>query len=76
MSTPYMASNVTLGAEHWKEVHHTAIAGRLILFPSWLRHEVEPNLSTLGSPQSDRISISFNYAQGQKIANRNSDLPD
>ena len=51
------------GAEHWSEVFHQAIAGRLVLFPSWLRHEVEPNLSNLGSPAGDRISISFNYGQ-------------
>jgi len=51
------------GAEHWSEVHHEAIAGRVILFPSWLRHEVAPNLSSLPSPEGDRISISFNYGQ-------------
>ena len=31
-------------------------AGRLVLFESWLRHEVPPNRS-----RADRISISFNY---------------
>ena len=31
--------------------------GRLLLFPSWLEHEVSPNLS-----QESRISISFNIA--------------
>ncbi len=30
--------------------------GRLILFESWLRHEVPPNLS-----RGDRLSVSFNY---------------
>ncbi|GHA20736.1 2OG-Fe(II) oxygenase-related protein [Arenicella chitinivorans] len=51
------------GAEHWPEVYHRAVEGRLILFPSWLRHEVEPNMSPLTSPDSDRVSISFNYGQ-------------
>lgn len=32
-------------------------AGSLVLFESWLRHEVPPNRS-----REDRISISFNYA--------------
>lgn len=32
-------------------------AGELILFESWLRHEVPPNAA-----RKDRISISFNYA--------------
>jgi uncharacterized protein (TIGR02466 family) len=31
--------------------------GRFILFESWLRHEVPPNLS-----KKPRVSISFNYA--------------
>ena len=33
-----------------------AEAGKLVLFESWLRHEVPPNQS-----KTDRISISFNY---------------
>lgn len=33
-----------------------AEAGRLLLFESWLRHEVPPNLTA-----GERISISFNY---------------
>jgi uncharacterized protein (TIGR02466 family) len=33
-----------------------AEAGNVVLFESWLRHEVPPNPST-----KDRISISFNY---------------
>jgi len=38
----------------WIEV--PAEAGRVVLFESWLRHEVPPNPST-----ADRVSISFNY---------------
>lgn len=33
-----------------------AVAGKLVLFESWLRHEVAPNTAA-----SERISISFNY---------------
>jgi uncharacterized protein (TIGR02466 family) len=33
-----------------------ATAGRVLLFESWLRHEVPPNLAA-----GERISISFNY---------------
>jgi len=34
-----------------------ALAGRLVLFESWLRHEVPPN------PVNDeRVSVSFNYS--------------
>jgi uncharacterized protein (TIGR02466 family) len=42
--------------EHQAWVTVPAAAGRLVLFESWLRHEVPPN------PVADeRISISFNY---------------
>ncbi len=37
-------------------IAHAAEAGLLLIFPSWLRHGVEPNLG-----EGDRISISFNY---------------
>ena len=42
----------------WRETHFEPIAGRLIMFPSWLTHCVDPN-------ESDelRISISFNFMQ-------------
>jgi len=34
---------------------HEPIEGKCLIFPSWLKHSVEPNLS-----KEDRISISFN----------------
>ena len=37
-------------------VTYPAIAGNVILFESWLRHEVAPNAAP-----GERISISFNY---------------
>jgi len=45
-------------ARLWRETHFEPIAGRLIMFPSWLTHCVDPN-------ESDelRISISFNFMQ-------------
>ncbi len=57
------------GNEHFPIVSFEPIAGRLILFPSWLHHEVEPNLSDLPSPHGERISISFNYCQQDKTTN-------
>ena len=38
-----------------RTVHLEAKAGRLVLFPSWLKHAVAPNQS-----QAERISIAFN----------------
>jgi len=37
-------------------ITYAATAGQVILFESWLRHEVAPNRST-----EERISVSFNY---------------
>jgi len=47
----------------WSEVYYEAIAGRIIIFPAWLLHEVEPNMSELSGPAGNRISISFNIYQ-------------
>jgi len=42
----------------WREVHFEPVAGRLIMFPSWLNHCVDPNMSN-----DIRISVSFNFLQ-------------
>ena len=42
----------------WREVHFEPIAGRLIMFPSWVNHCVEENIS-----DDIRISVSFNFLQ-------------
>jgi len=42
----------------WKEVHAEPLEGRIIMFPSWLWHCVQPNKSN-----EIRISVSFNFIQ-------------
>jgi uncharacterized protein (TIGR02466 family) len=42
----------------WREVHLDNSEGRLIMFPAWLWHGVEPNQSN-----NIRISVSFNFIQ-------------
>ena len=42
----------------WREVHLEPITGRVIMFPSWLWHNVETNKS-----DDIRISVSFNFIQ-------------
>jgi len=42
----------------WREVHLEPIPGRIIMFPAWLWHCVEPNQSN-----DIRISVSFNFIQ-------------
>ena len=47
-----------LPSELWREVHYEPVAGRCIMFPAWLWHEVKPNESN-----DIRISVSFNFLQ-------------
>tara|TARA_R100000544_G_scaffold32102_1_gene18431 strand:+ start:72 stop:662 length:591 start_codon:yes stop_codon:yes gene_type:complete len=42
----------------WRETHYEPKAGRLIMFPAWLMHCVDPNESN-----DIRISVSFNFMQ-------------
>ena len=42
----------------WRETHYEPIAGRGIMFPSWVMHCVDPNESN-----DIRISVSFNFLQ-------------
>jgi uncharacterized protein (TIGR02466 family) len=45
-------------ARLWRETDYEPIAGRCIMFPSWLMHCVDPNNSN-----DIRISVSFNFLQ-------------
>ena len=47
-----------LPPELWREVHYEPVAGRCIMFPAWLWHEVRINESN-----DTRISVSFNFLQ-------------
>ena len=47
-----------LPSQLWREVHYEPIAGRIIMFPAWLWHEVRTNKSN-----DTRISVSFNFLQ-------------
>lgn len=66
MLSPHYDPSKARAAGHWTEVFYKPIMGRLILFPSWLYHEVETNLAEGASPESDRISVSFNLFQARR----------
>ena len=57
MSRPRQKSN-NLPPRLYRETHYEPIAGRCIMFPSWLMHCVDPNNSN-----DIRISVSFNFLQ-------------
>ena len=48
-------------AMSFREITYRPTAGRMVLFPSWLPHEVLPNMS-----DEDRISIAFNFYYRRK----------
>ena len=54
MAAPPLKPKVSTNRQRWVVV--PALAGKLVLFESWLRHEVPPNPAA-----APRISISFNY---------------
>ena len=66
VAPPRYAPDVPRKPEAWSEVYFEPIEGRLVLFPAWLTHEVEPNLCDRAGPAGDRISISFNLRQKRR----------
>lgn len=54
MAAPPRRADAPAAAQPWVSV--PARAGQFILFESWLRHEVPPNLS-----RGERVSVSFNF---------------
>ena len=66
--TPRYVAGTQRKAENWSEVYFDPIEGRVIFFPAWLTHEVEPNVSEFDGPDGDRISISFNLLQRRRNA--------
>ena len=46
------------GKDMWRDANIQPVVGRIIMFPAWLWHAVEPNKSN-----DLRISVSFNFIQ-------------
>jgi uncharacterized protein (TIGR02466 family) len=47
----------------WTKVQYKPVAGRMLIFPSWLYHSVDPNRSRAKGKDADRIIMSFNLSQ-------------
>ncbi len=47
----------------WTKVQYKPVAGRMLIFPSWLYHSVDPNRSRAKGKDADRIIVSFNLSQ-------------
>jgi uncharacterized protein (TIGR02466 family) len=50
----------------WIKVRFTPTAGRMLIFPAWLYHGVDPNLSKELGDASNRVIISFNLNQQKR----------
>lgn len=52
--------------ENWTKVRYTPVAGRMIIFPAWLYHAVDPNETKETGDAGNRVIISFNLNQVKK----------
>ena len=66
MAQPIMDKREKLPRHSWSTVHYQPIEGRLIMFPGWLAHEVDQNMSNLKGEKGWRVSVSFNFKQRWK----------
>lgn len=60
--------NKTRPKECWTKVRFQPEPGKMLFFPSWLYHSVEPNLSVEKGDRSDRVIVSYNLSQYKKEA--------
>jgi len=58
MVMPDRVKDIKPPSHLWREVRVDPLEGRILMFPSWLWHCVEPNASN-----DIRISVSFNFIQ-------------
>jgi uncharacterized protein (TIGR02466 family) len=59
---PILTEEARNRPENWARVFFKPVEGRFLLFPAWLRHEVEANEAAAEGAAGDRISISFNFS--------------
>ena len=64
MDQPVYQSGAKRPKDCWTKVRFVPEPGKLIIFPSWLYHSVEPNLAEEEGEAAERIIISFNLTQG------------
>lgn len=64
MTQPKFEAGKRRSPESWTKVRYTPTEGKMLIFPSWLYHSVDPNLSLEKGERGHRIIISFNLIQG------------
>ncbi|MDW3224267.1 MAG: TIGR02466 family protein [Paracoccaceae bacterium] len=63
VNPPLLSEEAQANAQLWSRVTLEPVAGRLVLFPAWLYHSVNVNLTELSGAEADRIILSFNLSQ-------------
>ena len=63
MNQPSFEPKIQRSKENWTKVRFTPKAGKMLIFPSWLYHGVDPNMSDKTGRHGERVIISFNLSQ-------------
>lgn len=69
MNSANFIPNKRRKSEVWSKVKIKPVPGKMLIFPSWLYHSVEPNLADGEGNASDRVIVSFNANQ-RRLPNR------
>lgn len=63
MNQPRYKPNAKRKREYWTKVRFMPEPGRMIIFPAWLYHGVDPNMTEAKGDDGNRVIISFNLNQ-------------
>lgn len=66
MNPPSFVPGKRRKTECWTKVKVKPTPGKMLFFPSWLYHSVEPNMAEGEGPEAERTIISFNINQRRK----------
>ncbi len=66
MNSATFIPNKRRKTECWTKVKVKPVAGKMLFFPSWLYHSVEPNLAEGEGRDAERTIISFNINQKRR----------
>jgi len=63
MNSATYTQNAKRKTECWTKVKVKPVAGKMLFFPAWLYHGIDPNLATGTGRDSERVVIAFNINQ-------------
>ena len=66
MNQPKYETKKKRPRECWTKVNYKPIPGRMVIFPAWLYHGVDTNMSKEKGRAADRVILSFNVNQVKK----------